>query len=67
MDSNLVLTEANRSKYRSVGKPPYMCKSTEFSAKTEKEDGSSLIVVDDGSHKVAGYYIAFNGYWCSLT
>ncbi len=47
-------------------KPTYMCSATEYEQETEAADGSTLMVVDETSHKVTGYYMAFNGYWNEL-
>ena len=44
----------------------YICSSTEFAQATTVPDGSTLTVVDESSHTVTGYYIAFNGYWNQL-
>lgn len=44
-------------------KPTYICSKTDFTAQTDKEDGCELQVIDESSHTVTGYYIAFNGYW----
>ena len=48
------------------GQPSYICSTTDFVQATDAPDGSSLVVVDETSHAVSSYYIAFNGYWCSL-
>lgn len=47
-------------------KPTYMCSSTEFAQATDAADGSTLMVVDETTHKVTGYYQAYNGYWNEL-
>ncbi|MCR5256090.1 MAG: hypothetical protein K6D96_09230 [Acetatifactor sp.] len=43
--------------------PTYMCSTTEFEQGTDFEDGTKLMVVNESSHTVVGYYMAFNGYW----
>lgn len=46
--------------------PDYICSTTDFNTETTKVDGSTLVVVDETSHKVVGTYIAFNGNWNEL-
>lgn len=46
-----------------VEKETYVCSSTEFNQVTTCEDGCQLEVVDESTHKVVGYYLAYNGYW----
>lgn len=46
-----------------VHAPVYLCSTTEFTITTNKEDGSELQVIDETTHKVVKYCIAYNGYW----
>lgn len=43
--------------------PSYVCSTAEFEQTTTAPDGSNLEVVDENTHKVVGYYLAYNGYW----
>lgn len=49
-----------------INAPSYLCSSTEFEATTDATDGSVLMVVNESSHAVEKYCIAFNGYWNEL-
>lgn len=49
-----------------INAPSYICNSTEFVQNTVAIDGSTLTVIDESTHTVSGYYIAFNGKWNSL-
>lgn len=46
--------------------PSYICAKTEFTQTTDAEDGSVLIVVDETTHTVDKYCIAFNKNWNEL-
>lgn len=48
------------------GQPSYICSTSEFVQTTDAENGSNLIVVNESTHKVENYYIAYNGYWNEL-
>lgn len=43
--------------------PSYICSTAEFVVETDKPDGAELQVIDESSHTVSGYYVAYNGYW----
>lgn len=43
--------------------PSYICGDSEFTLTTDAKDGSNLEVVNEVTHKVIGYYVAYNGYW----
>lgn len=43
--------------------PCYVCSTDEFQVATDKADGSELQVVDESTHTVVNYYIAYKGYW----
>lgn len=47
-------------------KPSYMCSLAEFTTATTEEDGTILLVVDEASHAVTKYCIAYNGNWNEL-
>ena len=40
-----------------------ICSTEEFQVETTQDDGSMLEVVDESTHEVVGYYIAYHGYW----
>lgn len=46
-----------------VHAPGYICNTAEFQVETDKADGSELQVVDESTHKVVSYHIAYNGHW----
>lgn len=41
----------------------YICSTTEFEQETDCVDGSELQVVDETTHKVVSYHIAYHGHW----
>lgn len=43
--------------------PDYICSKDEFIQDTGAEDGSTLVVIDEDTHTVDSYCIAFNGKW----
>ncbi len=49
-----------------INAPSYLCSTAEFEATTEVPDGSVLMVIDESSHTVNKYCIAYNGYWNEL-
>lgn len=54
------------SNHMRIDKAGYICGATDFVQETDKEDGATLMVVDEASHTVIGYYMAYNGYWNEL-
>ena len=46
-----------------IEKESYVCSTTEFKQETTVDDGCQLEVVDESTHKVVGYYLAYHGYW----
>jgi len=51
------------SSYGLVEQSGYICSVSEFELETTADDGAELQVVDETSHKVVSYHIAYNGYW----
>lgn len=43
--------------------PSLICSTTDFTQTTTQPDGATLMVVDESSHTVTGYYVAYNGFW----
>lgn len=54
------------SNYNRIDKDTMVCSKTEFTQTTDKPDGTILMVIDEGTHTVDGYYIAYKGYWNEL-
>lgn len=46
--------------------PQYICSTAEFEQETKAPDGASLVVVNESTHAVDNYYIAYKGYWNTL-
>jgi len=51
------------SNFSNLDKASYVCSTTEFTQTTDAEDGSMLEVVDESTHTVVKYCLAYNGYW----
>lgn len=41
----------------------YICSTADFVAETDMPDGTELQVVNESTHKVEKYCVAYNGYW----
>lgn len=41
----------------------YVCSLDEYTPETDKPDGCQLEVVDETTHKVVKYCLAYHGYW----
>lgn len=46
-----------------LGTMGYICSVDEFTVETTAPDGSELQVVDESTHTVVSYHIAYKGYW----